>query len=124
MRDRPSFPERVYAVVQTVPEGWVTTYGDVAAALGSPRAARRVGWALAALRDSPRAESVPWQRVINAQGRISARGDVFRAAEQQSRLEAEGVEFTTDGRCALETIRWGYPDVRAALTALESKNHP
>ncbi len=116
---RPNFHERVYAVVCTVPPGFVTTYGDVAAVLGSPRAARQVGWALSALRGSPRADVVPWQRVINAQGRISARGDVFRATEQQARLEAEGIVFSEAGTCDLEGHRWMYPDARAALEALD-----
>jgi methylated-DNA-protein-cysteine methyltransferase-like protein len=115
---RPSFNERVYALVCTVPEGFVTTYGDVAAVLGSPRAARQVGWALSALRDSPRADLVPWQRVINAQGMVSARGDVFRATAQHHILEAEGIEFSEVGKCDLEGHRWMYPDARAALEAL------
>ena len=44
-----SFRKRVYALVQTIPYGKVAGYGHVAAALGSPRAARQVGFALAAL---------------------------------------------------------------------------
>lgn len=83
------FHARVYAVVHTVPAGFVTTYGDVAAALGSPRVARHVGWALAALED----ESVPWHRVINAKGEISGRGELERADLQRTLLELEGVVF-------------------------------
>ena len=45
------FHQRVYQVVGQVPIGRVTTYGDVATVLGSPRVARHVGWALAALVD-------------------------------------------------------------------------
>lgn len=85
----PGFHARVYAVVRTVPEGCVTTYGDVASALGSPRVARHVGWALSALTD----DSVPWHRVINAKGEISGRGDLGRADLQRHLLEAEGVTF-------------------------------
>ena len=44
----PGFHERVFEVVRLVPDGFVTTYGDVATHLGSPRVARHVGWALAA----------------------------------------------------------------------------
>ena len=65
------FHQRVYETVSQVPIGRVTTYGDVATVLGSPRVARHVGWALAALVDE--SNTVPWQRVINAQGRISFR---------------------------------------------------
>lgn len=85
----PGFHARVYAVVRRVPEGCVTTYGDVAAALGSPRVARHVGWALAALTD----DSVPWHRVINARGQISGRGELGRADLQRRLLEDEGIVF-------------------------------
>ncbi len=95
------FHERVYAVVRGVPPGRVTTYGDVASALGSPRVARHVGWALAALRD----EEVPWHRVINAKGTISDRGDTARALLQRSLLEREGVVFDARGRVDLAKLR-------------------
>jgi methylated-DNA-protein-cysteine methyltransferase-like protein len=101
----PGFHERVFEVVRLVPEGHVTTYGDVATHLGSPRVARHVGWALAAL---PPDSDVPWHRVINAQGRISHRGDVVRAELQQRRLVFEGVAFDGAGRCRLETYRWRF----------------
>ncbi len=104
-----SFPRRVWAVVRTVPEGAVTTYGDVATVLGNPRLARQVGWALSAL---PEDSDVPWQRVINAQGAISFRGEFDRGEEQRQRLIAEGVRFGEDGRCDLRTYRWDYPDLR------------
>ncbi len=96
----PGFHAAVYAVVRTVPVGRVTTYGAVAAALGSPRVARHVGWALAALRD----EDVPWHRVINAAGRISFKGDTPRAVLQRARLEAEGVPFDASGRIDLRAF--------------------
>ncbi len=104
----PGFNARVYAVVRRVPAGFVTTYGDVGTVLGSPRVARQVGYALAALGD----DDVPWQRVINAQGRISSRGDVVRAELQRHKLEAEGVAFDNAGRVAdFEARRWRYPDL-------------
>jgi methylated-DNA-protein-cysteine methyltransferase related protein len=101
---RPGFHERVYTVVRLVPDGFVVTYGDVATVLGSPRVARHVGWALAALRD----EEVPWHRVINAKGRISGRGDTVRALEQRHRLEAEGIAFDDSGRLDLGRLRWRF----------------
>lgn len=98
----PGFRARVSAVVRTVAAGKVVTYGDVAAALGSPRVARHVGWALAAL---PPDTDVPWHRVINAQGMVSLRGDLVRPDEQRLRLEAEGVVFDEKGRCKLKLFR-------------------
>lgn len=113
-----SFTERVYRTVMDVPPGRVTTYGDVAAVLGSPRAARQVGFALGRL-STERAEIVPWQRVINAQGRISHRGEVWRAERQRILLEAEGIVFDPSGRCDLTVLRWRYPDILDATTTIE-----
>jgi methylated-DNA-protein-cysteine methyltransferase-like protein len=100
----PGFHRRVYALVAKVPRGRVTTYGDIAAALGAPRAARQVGYALAALRE----DGIPWQRVINHRGIVSERGDPSRAALQQRMLEAEGIRFDRRGRVDLHALRWVY----------------
>jgi len=105
---KPGFHSRVAAAVRMVPAGRVTTYGDVAGVLGSPRVARQVGWALAAL---PAGSDVPWHRVINVQGRISYRGDTLRGGEQQRLLEAEGVVFSDGGRLELATLRWDWPEL-------------
>jgi methylated-DNA-protein-cysteine methyltransferase-like protein len=104
---KPGFHTRVFDAVRLVPPGRVTTYGDVAGVLGSPRVARQVGWALAAL---PAGIDVPWQRVINAQGRISHRGDPLRPSEQQRLLEAEGLRFSDSGRVEdFVELRWDWP---------------
>ena len=102
------FRETVYLAVQSVPAGWVTTYGDVAVAAGSPRAARQVGQALSRLHGDL-ALKVPWHRVINAQGRISIKGDVVRAELQRSLLEREGHIFNSSGRINLREKRWHFP---------------
>ena len=60
------FFEKVNQFVKKIPRGKVMTYGQVAAEIGYPRAARLVGWALSKL--SP---GVPWQRVVNREGMIS-----------------------------------------------------
>ncbi len=94
--------ESYYAIIRAIPAGRVMTYGDVAAYAGWPRQARRVGYALAALKD----ETVPWWRVINARGEISyrVRGG-FAHDAQRARLEAEGVEFDLEGRVDLGRYR-------------------
>jgi len=99
----------VWAVTALVPPGHVTTYGDVGSVLGSPRFARQVGWALAALKDAD--GDVPWHRVINAQGRISHRGDTDRARQQLRLLKDEGVAFSEAGTCDLADLRWPYPRI-------------
>jgi methylated-DNA-protein-cysteine methyltransferase related protein len=98
------FHERVFERVRCVQAGHVTTYGDVAAALGSPRVARHVGWALAACRE----DDVPWHRVINATGRISFKGDTPRGELQRGLLQAEGVVFDDRGRVDLKALRWRF----------------
>lgn len=100
-----SFFQQVYLVVRQIPAGKVASYGQIAALLGHPRAARTVGWALASLRESQE-EQVPWQRVINAEGRISIRNLRHAAEEQRLLLEGEGVEF--DDRGYLDWDRFGW----------------
>ena len=93
---------RVYAVVRRVPTGRIATYGQVARLAGLGEHARMVGYALAAL---PTGTTVPWHRVINAQGTVSRRrsGDTL---SQRMRLEREGVRFDPRGRVSLTTFGW------------------
>ncbi len=91
----PGFFEKVYAVVQEVPAGRVTTYGDIAEALGMRSIARKVGHALAGLSHD---RDVPWFRVVNAQGAISRPLDSGHGREQAERLRAEGIEVSSNGK--------------------------
>lgn len=95
------FHAKVFALVRQVPSGRVTTYGDLAAALGSRTVARHVGFALAALTE----EDVPWHRVLNSRGSISE-GDAERCASQKLLLELEGVKFSRAGRVDLKKFRY------------------
>ncbi|MEW5987404.1 MAG: MGMT family protein [Chloroflexota bacterium] len=102
-----SFNEQVYAVVRRIPHGKVTTYGRIAQMLGLPHAARAVGYALHALKDNVTTHAdVPWQRVINGQGRISIVNPIYAAQEQAARLRAEGVIVGEDFRIDLEAYLW------------------
>jgi methylated-DNA-protein-cysteine methyltransferase related protein len=101
----PNFFERVYAVVRQIPQGKVASYGQIAALLGHPQAARTVGWALNALRDSD-IDDVPWQRVINSAGRISISRVDLGADLQRALLEEEGVEFDSRGYVDLKRFGW------------------
>ena len=92
----PGFFEQVYAKVATVPEGQVTTYGDVAAALGMRSVARKVGHALAGLPDDR--PEVPWYRVVNAQGQISRPPETAAGRRQVKHLRAEGISVSKAGR--------------------------
>lgn len=98
-----NFYEAVYRLVRRIPRGSVMTYGQIATILGAPRAARAVGYAM---RAAGRHDDVPWQRVINHRGRISARTEVERPLIQKMLLEAEGVKFDETERCDLKRYRW------------------
>ena len=93
---------RIYAVVRRIPAGRVATYGQVAELAGLPNHARLVGYALYAVSEG---STIPWHRVINAQGRISIRGMASASVTQRLRLEQEGVRFT-GGRLKLDTYGW------------------
>jgi len=93
---------RIYALVRKIPPGRVATYGQVAALAGLKRHARQVGYALFALKSFT---GVPWQRVINAQGRISLRLTTG-GLSQRILLEREGVVFDAGGRVSLKKFGW------------------
>jgi methylated-DNA-protein-cysteine methyltransferase related protein len=80
----------------------VATYGQIARLAGLPGHARQVGYALAALTD----ESVPWHRVVNAQGEISARGESHDELRQRQLLERERVVFDAGGKISLRRFQW------------------
>jgi methylated-DNA-protein-cysteine methyltransferase-like protein len=101
----PNFFERVYRIVRQIPAGRVASYGQIAALLGQPQAARTVGWALNALTRAQAAE-VPWQRVINRAGRISLSRADLSADIQRSLLEQEGVVFDERGYVDLRRFGW------------------
>ena len=97
-----NFYEAVYRLVRKIPRGRVMTYGQIAVILGHPRAARAVGYALRACEG----KNVPWQRVINAQGRISDRAPIEGPLIQKVLLQAEGVQFDATDACDLKKLRW------------------
>jgi len=101
------FPDRVALVVERIPEGFVTTYGRIAAALGSPKAARMVGWALNAQVDG---RSIPAHRVVNRAGVLSG-APAFGAPERMRQLlEAEDVPFLDEITVDLEACLWDPAD--------------
>jgi methylated-DNA-protein-cysteine methyltransferase-like protein len=106
----PSGWSRFYRVVRRIPRGRISTYGAVAAFAGHPRAARHVGYALAALRGT--SHDVPWHRVLGARSRRKAMvtiKDPTGGALQRERLEAEGVAFDAWGHVSLERFGWSGP---------------
>jgi len=105
----PNFYDQVYAVVRRIPRGKVTSYGRIASMLGHPNAARAVGYALNALKDKPEDPTfapVPWQRVVNSQGRISIVNREHGANVQAQILRAEGVVVSEELKIDLKVYLW------------------
>ena len=100
---REGFFQRVYGIVEQVPEGMVATYGQIARLVGEPRKARYVGYALHV---NPRPGEIPCHRIVFADGRLAS-GFAFGGPEvQRAMLEDEGVPFLADGRVDLSKCRW------------------
>lgn len=93
----------IYRVVSRIPRGRVATYGQIALLAGLPGQARLVGYALSALPDR---SSAPWQRVVNAKGRVSARSGGSHDTLQRVILKKEGIRFDRDGGIDLAVFRW------------------
>jgi methylated-DNA-protein-cysteine methyltransferase-like protein len=94
--------ERFYEVIRRIPRGRVATYGQIASLAGLPRHARQVGYALHALAEN---SDVPWHRVINARGEVSARSTPGWDELQLALLRRERV-VGRDGRIDLDRFQW------------------
>ncbi|MGG5506041.1 MULTISPECIES: MGMT family protein [unclassified Myroides] len=103
MPDTPSFFERVYGVVREIPFGRVTTYGAIAKAIGAPRSARMVGYAMNA---SHFDDSVPAHRVVNRLGMLSGKHHFDGSNLMQQLLESEGVEVKDNQVQNFASILW------------------
>lgn len=102
-----SFPRRVAMVVDRIPYGMVTTYGRIAAALGSHRSARVVGWAL---NNMPADHDHPAHRVVNRVGHLSGAGAFGHPDIMRNLLLGEGVPFQDEWRVDLDACVWDPAD--------------
>ena len=107
--------ELIWSVVRKIPRGKVATYGQIATLAGLDGHARQVGYALHNL---PERSDVPWHRVINARGEVSARSSGDSHELQRMLLEAEGVEFSLGGRLDLTRFQWKARGTRYEARAL------
>jgi methylated-DNA-protein-cysteine methyltransferase related protein len=106
------FNALVWDIAHQVPSGKVTTYGQIASIIPPPGGMNLKNydafgsrWVGSAMAHCP--EDVPWQRVINSQGKISPRPG---AEKQRELLEAEGVEFSASGKVDFARFGWEGPD--------------
>jgi methylated-DNA-protein-cysteine methyltransferase-like protein len=99
--DETTYRQPVYDLVSQIPKGKVMTYGSIAIVLGDGYTPRTVGYVMHA---SP--DGVPWQRVINSQGKCSTGRLTMPVNLQQEMLEKEGVELSKAGKCDLNVYQW------------------
>ena len=97
-----SFTENVIKVIQSIPFGKVMTYGQIARAAGSPRAARQVVLILHSMSEK---YNLPWHRVINSKGAIGFNDDEMFFT-QKTMLEAEGITFINETSISLDRFQW------------------
>ncbi len=102
MEKKRSYRDLIFEIVTRIPPGKVATYGQIARMVPHCTA-RMVGFALASL---PNGSDVPWQRVINAQGKISPHGAGFGSLIQRQLLDEEGIIFDQEQKTNLEFYGW------------------
>jgi methylated-DNA-protein-cysteine methyltransferase related protein len=100
---RSAFFERVFDVVAHIPRGRVTTYGAIARALGAPRAARSVGWALSV---APAEAGLPCHRVVDRNGNLSGGWHWGHPDVMAALLSDENVPFLEPYRVDLTRCLW------------------
>ncbi len=96
-----SLYQRIYQVTKRIPSGNVTSYGRIARMVNTT--ARQVGYAMAALTSD---QEVPWHRVINSKGELSARKGGKVDSRQRTLLLEEGVVFDQHGRIDFDQFGW------------------
>ncbi len=99
-----NFFQDVYDVTRQIPKGRVTTYGAIAAYLGTKSSARMVGWALnsAHLYDS----ALPAQRVVNRNGQLTGKMHFNPPSKMEALLKKEGIRVKDDTIQNFEKVFW------------------
>jgi methylated-DNA-protein-cysteine methyltransferase-like protein len=99
-----SFFELVYEVARQIPKGRVTSYGAIAACLGTKLSARMVGWAMnGARRVRPK---VPAHRVVNRMGVLSGKHHFSPPGSMEKQLKKEGIKVKNDQVVDFEKLFW------------------
>jgi len=99
-----SFFEWVYEVVKLIPYGRVTSYGAIARYLGSPQAARTVGWALN--KSFSGGDFIPAHRVVNRNGLLTGSHHFGYSGTMKELLESEGILIEDNSILNFDTVFW------------------
>lgn len=93
----------VIKMVKKIPKGKIATYGQIAKISGNPGGSRGVAWILHAC---AKKYKLPWQRVINSQGKISFDKTTKEYRTQKNLLQKEGIQFSDSGTVNFKTFQW------------------
>ena len=99
-----SFFQLVYEVVKQIPRGRVTSYGAIAACLGTKLSARMVGWAMNSAHDP--SLKIPAHRVVNRNGMLTGKFHFGKSDEMQKRLERENIKVVDDKIVDFKKVFW------------------
>jgi len=102
--EKQSFFEEVFSVVKQIPYGMVTSYGAIAKHIGSPQAARMVGWALNKSISS--GEFIPAHRVVNRNGMLTGKAHFGGNNIMKELLENEGITIVDNSIIDFEKHFW------------------
>ena len=99
-----SFFELVFEVARQIPKGRVTSYGAIAACLGTRLSARMVGWAMNAAGTAK--PKVPAHRVVNRNGMLSGKHHFVPPSKMETLLKKEGVKVKNDTVVDFKKVFW------------------
>jgi methylated-DNA-protein-cysteine methyltransferase-like protein len=108
----------IYDLVKQIPPGRVTTYGAIAACIGSAGSARLVGWAMNASHYS--GSGIPAHRVVNRNGLLTGKHHFETSLTMQELLESEGVRIEDDQVVDFEKLFWN-PAEEPGIMDIESQ---
>ena len=99
-----SFFEKVYAVVELIPRGRVTSYGAIARYLASGGSSRMVGWAMNA--SHQKLQQIPAHRVVNRIGLLTGKHHFGGPTTMQQLLESEGIIIENNQIINFHSVFW------------------
>ena len=100
IRSSQSIKDKVYDMLLKIPAGKVTTYGDIAKAIGQPNSSRMIGQIL---HNNPTPVVVPCHRVVRSNGKIG--GYAYGSRKKRKLLEGEGLKFCGSNSTDLEEFQ-------------------
>ena len=111
MRNQTDFFTSVFQVVKLIPRGRVTSYGAIAAYLGTKKSSRVVGYAMNASHAIP---GIPAHRVVNRLGCLTGKMHFSNAEEMERLLQLEGIVVKEDCVVNFKQLFWD-PSVELEL---------